>query len=260
MPVRAVVSAKSAICVTKINAAEKAWRGLFAIHVGVCYLGFGKAKVAEEWFQKMDLKAAYNLLALAASAGGDEKRSREEAAKFRAQPGYARAVGYGSGIALARLGPVPEPQKFIAHYEENQSFGPPGFLIGIKGEPALSLGRTAEAIRLLQQAVDELRRIGHQNLLPASDGLALALERNAQPQEALRVLEDASQERFLEYPWDNPYAVFWLRIEAHLAQMYHQLGREANARKIEEQLRKILAFVDPDHPILRQLRISSAAR
>ncbi|MCZ6769693.1 MAG: hypothetical protein O7D93_10640 [Acidobacteria bacterium] len=45
----------------------------------------------------------------------------------------------------------------------------------------------------------------------------------------------------------------WLRIRAALASLYRETGRNKEAREIEEDLRKHLAYADPDHPILRQL-------
>jgi len=45
----------------------------------------------------------------------------------------------------------------------------------------------------------------------------------------------------------------WLRLQAQLAQLYREMGRDADARKIEDELRKRLALADPDHPIVRQL-------
>jgi len=38
-----------------------------------------------------------------------------------------------------------------------------------------------------------------------------------------------------------------------LSSYYHRLGREQEARKVDDQLRKLLAVADPDDPILRQL-------
>jgi hypothetical protein len=48
-------------------------------------------------------------------------------------------------------------------------------------------------------------------------------------------------------------AGFWLRNQAGSSAYYHRLGRQPEARKIDDQLRKLLAFADPDDPILRQL-------
>ncbi|MBI3667569.1 MAG: hypothetical protein HY236_15305, partial [Acidobacteria bacterium] len=72
------------------NSLDPKGRRLFAQHAGLCYLGFGKVKTAEAWFQKIDDEPrVHNLLALAAYAGGDEKRCWEHAAKFFAHPGSA---------------------------------------------------------------------------------------------------------------------------------------------------------------------------
>ncbi len=45
----------------------------------------------------------------------------------------------------------------------------------------------------------------------------------------------------------------WLRIQAALASLYRETGRDEDARKIEYKLRRSLALADADHPILRQL-------
>ena len=47
--------------------------------------------------------------------------------------------------------------------------------------------------------------------------------------------------------------VRWLRIRAALAKLYRETGRDKDAREVEEDLRKHLAYADADHPILRQL-------
>jgi hypothetical protein len=230
-------------------------RKLFAEHAGLCYLGFGKVKTAEEWFQRIDDEpAAHDLLALAAFVRGDERLCREHAAKFRGHPGSGPRVGYSSGVALARVGAVPKPQEFVDHYAKLLE---DIYVVHMKGELALSQGRVAEAIQLLQQATDEFHRGGNHSFLISSDSLALALERHAEPLEAVRVLEAASQERLLELAWDAQYGVFWLRIQAHLAQLYRQMGRADDARKVEDQLRRILAYADSDHPVLQQLKHST---
>jgi tetratricopeptide (TPR) repeat protein len=230
-------------------------REVLAINVGLCYLGFGKVKAAGAWFEKItDEVLTHELLALAAYAAGDDKLCWEHAAKFGHHPGSARKAEYSTGVALARAGVVQESQRFIENY---QKFLENIFVIHLKGEVALAEGRIEEAIHLLQQATDDFRHGGNHEFLISSDGLALAFERHGEPQEALRVLEDASPARRLEFAWESPFGMFWLRIQAHLAQLYRHTGRTEEARKIEGQLRKILAYADPDHPILLQLRRSS---
>ena len=45
----------------------------------------------------------------------------------------------------------------------------------------------------------------------------------------------------------------WLKLQAQLSQLYREMGRDKDARKIEDKLRSLLALADADHPILRQL-------
>ena len=53
---------------------------------------------------------------------------------------------------------------------------------------------------------------------------------------------------------DGPHAFFWLRIQWQRAELLRKLGREREAREIEAELCKLLAYADADHAILRDLR------
>ena len=46
----------------------------------------------------------------------------------------------------------------------------------------------------------------------------------------------------------------WLRDRAHLARLHRKAGHETEARTIEVHLLKLLAFADPDYPLLQELR------
>ena len=43
------------------------------------------------------------------------------------------------------------------------------------------------------------------------------------------------------------------RDEARVLMLYRRLHRNSEARRIEDRLRKLLAFADADHPILKEL-------
>jgi len=121
----------------------------------------------------------------------------------------------------------------------------------IHGETALTQGRFAEAVPLLQQAFEDAYR--KRNPLWMADGLVTALEHTGNSQKALGVLEATSGTRLWNDPQQMSYGVFWLRNQARLSAYYRRLGREPEARRIDDQLRKLLAVADPNHPILRQL-------
>jgi len=69
---------------------------------------------------------------------------------------------------------------------------------------------------------------------------------------ALQVLEEASEKKYLVLVLGESPAM-WLRVRLALAKLYRETGRDEDAQEIEEDLRKHLAYADPDHPILRQL-------
>src|SRR5579862_1940482 len=217
-------------------------RELLATNLGLGYLRFGQVKAAEEWFRRIeDESVSHDLLALAAYAGGNETMCREHAAKFFLRPESAQRTGYSSGVTLARVGLIQDPQGLIEHYRKHVENI---FVIHMQGELALSQGHLDDAVRLLRQATEDFRQGGNQEFLISSDGLAMALERRGEPLEAVRVLEQASPARSLVLAWESPAGVFWFRIEAHLARLYRRSGRVADARQIEDQLRRILAYAD----------------
>jgi hypothetical protein len=54
------------------------------------------------------------------------------------------------------------------------------------------------------------------------------------------------------------YSVYWMRTRLQLAQIYREMGRNQDAQKVEAELRKLLAYADPNHPILVELNRTKA--
>jgi len=69
---------------------------------------------------------------------------------------------------------------------------------------------------------------------------------------AIQLLEEASKKSPLLFGGLGS-AAGWLRNKSQLADFYRDEGRYEDARKIEDELRRLLALADSDHPILRQL-------
>ena len=86
--------------------------------------------------------------------------------------------------------------------------------------------------------------------------MARALEQQGEWQGALRVLEEAAQERNAIYSSTHGgiWGFFWLEIQWQRAELLRKLEREPEAREIEAELRRLLAYADADHAILRGLR------
>ena len=48
-------------------------------------------------------------------------------------------------------------------------------------------------------------------------------------------------------------ATLWMRDQMDLARLYRRLGRLQDAEKVEDELRTLLAYADPDYPMLVEL-------
>ncbi len=122
-------------------------------------------------------------------------------------------------------------------------------------EVPLTEGRFNEAAAELQPEFEAHYRKRLREAQWIADWLATALDQSGNSEKALAVLEATAATRIWIVPAGMTpyYGAFWLRDQARLSSYYHRLGRETEARKIDNQLRKLLVVADPDHPILRQL-------
>lgn len=231
----------------------------YAESAGEFYLSFGRLQTAKAWFQKVtDSIEKPKKLALAAYAGDDQRSEKLYLAAFRSALERGDGPGALGPILQARMGPGVELDQLVLPVRRSEASTHPFVsttTLLVEGEYALAQGHSTEAISLLRQAADWNRQIGSPWYFAAAESLANALERHAESDKALRVLEQASRDRFRNFPVDYcPYGIFWIRIQARLAQLYHQTGRPEDARKIEDQLGKLLAYADPDYPILKTAR------
>lgn len=122
-------------------------------------------------------------------------------------------------------------------------------------DAAVTEGRFAEAAAQLQQFYDQVRSRRLNSAIGVADELISALERSGDSQKALQVMEETSALR----GWASGSAgPFWLLNQSRLSAYYHRVGREREAGKIDDQLRKLLAVADPDYPILLQLNSTQA--
>ncbi len=124
-----------------------------------------------------------------------------------------------------------------------------------RGELALARGSTRQAIALFEEAIG-LAAAWSFFGTGGSESLARAWERQDNLQTAIGVLE-AVRPFKTRYLFPSPYYVTeWMKTQLRLAQLYRKVGREQEAREIEAELRKLLAYADPDHPFPRQIQRS----
>ena len=126
----------------------------------------------------------------------------------------------------------------------------------IRGVLALSRGNRIEGMRMLEDALSSSG-----SLVPdtsvyfmGSEILATAWREQGNSGKAVQVLQIALEQKSrLLLEQSLLTGPVWLRLQAQLAQLYRETGRYEDARKIEAELRTLLALADSDHPILRQL-------
>jgi tetratricopeptide (TPR) repeat protein len=129
-----------------------------------------------------------------------------------------------------------------------------------RGEQALARGEIDLGVDLLRKGLydrkDQDYLLGGAMVQLGRESLAAALEKRGETQNAIAVLEEASQgrARYLSAMGVSP--AYWTRNRYQLAWLYRKTGREAEARAIEAELLKLLAFADADHPILVALKAS----
>lgn len=120
---------------------------------------------------------------------------------------------------------------------------------GLAGIIALARGEKRKGISSLEEALSRHRWTRRSaNLYRFSESLAQALEEQGDFPKAIHVLEDLPQGNF------NPSGPDWLRTRAQLARLYRKAGRVQDAEKVEAELKKLLVYADPDHPLLLQLK------
>jgi len=162
---------------------------------------------------------------------------------------------FGAVVILARSGFFSESEKILLEWEREQSKEDTSHQDPFdeeiemgRGVLKLSRGNIAEGIEMLKGTLRRLP-VWH---LGASAILAEAYRLQGDLLAAIQLLEEASKQRpLLVGGLGPPFA--WLRIKSQLAQLYRKEGRVEDARKIEDELRRLLALADSDHPILRQL-------
>jgi len=179
------------------------------------------------------------LFRLAFYSGKNEEAREILSAALQRNPGGI--IGMGVVLPALQLG--------VSGWDKGLSVAPPRFSEAgnlARGSSALQEGRNRDAVALFRTAWDQHDSYKVYGLYIA-EGLSTALERSGDLPQAAKVLEQASSERLQNPPQ-------WLRNEALLSGVYRRLNRNSDARKVEDRLRKLLAFADADNPILQKLK------
>ena len=218
------------------------------IYLAFSYFSLGRLHQAEQIFQKLHQPGARNdALAMLAVTRNDGSSLASHTQLL---------VGDNDDldttmppILQARAGFLDLARKGIAIRQSHQPYSP-GFLEAMQAEVLLASGQPSKAIPLLRKAVVQLAGTHKRTYYLALESLATALEQEGQLADAVQVLDTATQADSGKV-LDTAYE--WMRIEWKLAQLHRKVQQPEVAQKIEAELRKRLAYADPDHPILLQL-------
>jgi DNA-binding winged helix-turn-helix (wHTH) protein/tetratricopeptide (TPR) repeat protein len=161
--------------------------------------------------------------------------------------------GQGAGIAgvlMLRLGMVVEADRVYRKLvSEEQAKTSSAMEIKIlEGAIKLKKGQIDDGIAILERRLPQYQ--GATITCPAYELLADSYRQRGDLADAARTL----QEDALVRPSELPSLFLRQRIQLQLADVYREMGRTANAEKVEADLRKELMFADPDHPILVALK------
>lgn len=229
-------------------------KGLEAPYVGLMYLPFGELKEAERHIlAQQDMKSARNdlheTLALVAFARGDSSALKRNLQQAYDEPDPGSYIA----VLMVHAGLWDKVERGI---RKNTPTKPPTI---IEGEFALARNKTAKGISLLEEGLSSLLRDPWHTSCSfiGFEDLAEAYVKQGKHGDAVRVLEESSKQWNQNYfgPGGTAYRVpMWMKNQMLLAGLYRKMGREQDAKKIEDELSNLLMFADSDHPILRELQ------
>ena len=245
------------------------WRGSEVRPTGAFYFTLGKIRQAREWFQEtenVDTRRHYFLAAIAYVEGDHEAMTEHLNQALEAWESLRLT---GSSLPQRNLMVLLARGGFLSEAEERLSRrihapGTPNVLLEdvarnhekMRAVFTLSRGNRIEGIRMLEEALSSFGAWDYSATLyfMGAEILAEAWREQGDSGKAVQVIKAALEKKSrLLLEQSLLTGPLWLKLQAQLAQLYRELGRDADARKIEDELRKRLALADADHPILRQL-------
>ena len=219
---------------------------LFAL--GDYYTEIGRLQTAEKYYELLPENLRHWPLAMLAESKGDREAIRRHLRnQITAAP---ETVWVGTAARLARAGMVSDSQGTISRMTR---LGFRDFRVQYaQGELALARGRSDEALTLLRSAFEAAVK-GRDEYLPLiSEACARALEVKGDLSGAIQVMEQGWEQK------PGSRALDRVEHKNQLRLLLRKAGREQEAQQIEAELLKLLAYADPDHPILVELKKQAA--
>lgn len=205
------------------------------------YLLLGRLRDADEWFRRVVHPEGH--LAMIAFDRGDRKAMGRY---------LLRAPGKFPHLLL-RAGLMSEAERQMTAMENLGSPRTNDFDI-VRGEIALARSRREEGIALLRRGLQTESDAATKASLMGSESLAGALEKEGKLGEAVEILEHLAEAKGRACMLYSGDGTLWMKTRLQLAGLYRRMGRAGDARRLEDELRQLLAYADSDHILLRKLK------
>jgi len=171
----------------------------------------------------------------------DPDAAREYLDRHGIDASFPNAVSFlGLFIRAGRL----DEARLAVDAMRREARAPADFAATWEAQLAIAEGQPERAIALLEPVL-----AGQANTVRSND-LADAWLLAGNLEEAIRVLERAAAEPRLRQVGAGHH---WLEQQDRLARLYREVGREADAERVDARLRVLMTFADNDHPIKRRL-------
>lgn len=170
------------------------------------------------------------------------------------EPPVRESLGAVGPIVLARLGrpdlartarPRGRTDRSVASIAFRDAFA--GAASIVDGEIALAEGRLDEAVRLFEKGLPAERLTGSAVYFLGCESLAFAHLQRGEADRAIAVLEEALRQRGRTVQGSG---AFWLRTTWQLREVYRETGRVRDTARLDDDLRRLLAVADENHPIV----------
>jgi tetratricopeptide (TPR) repeat protein len=214
-------------------------RNALTTALGYWYLALGQRQVAEQMFSRLpeSVGRSYHLGVVAAQYGDSRsalKYLEQTAASTDPSPFFL-------GVPFLDPAALPIAERLLARRPQKIDDADRALL---RGQMALMKGDLENARVLLEESIEIREDRFGAPALAASSGIAVSWRKAGDVQQAIRVLEDASQNRYRSCLWPTASAHLWIRMRRDLADLYRLVGRETEARAIDGQLNTILKVAD----------------
>ncbi len=207
------------------------------------YLATGQLDQADEWICLIDdTRLRHEMEAVLLMVRGDAQGLRHHLAA-----GYEYREPF-SAVLLAMHGHIEEARAVIDHARMRGLA--PMQIQALEGQLALAMGDQTGGVKMLSEVVQSDATTSGV-VITGLDNLAMQLAAQGKGLEAIDVLSQTN--RFKSHAALSGDGSLWLMCQAQLASLYRGLGREADAQRTEQAMKRKLGFADESHPLLAQL-------